>query len=78
MLTAMLTAENIATGSTHDVWSVNVEQDYHEESSGGDGRRGTGRDAPVVPSRIIAGPINAPEGVGAAGSGDRPRQVPLG
>ncbi|MFF0251554.1 NAD(P)/FAD-dependent oxidoreductase [Micromonospora zamorensis] len=78
MLTAMLTAENIATGSTHDVWSVNVEQDYHEESSGGDGRRGTGRDAPVVPSRIIAAPIGAPEGVGAAGSGDRPRQVPLG
>ena len=26
-----LTAENIATGSTHDVWSVNVEEEYHEE-----------------------------------------------
>ncbi len=33
MVTAMLTAENIATGSTHDVWSVNVEEEYHEESS---------------------------------------------
>ena len=33
MYTAMLTAENIATGSTHDVWNVNVEEEYHEESS---------------------------------------------
>jgi len=54
MYTAMLTAENIATGSTHDVWSVNVEEEYHEESSAteGDatrGTRGTGRDAPVIP-----------------------------
>jgi protoporphyrinogen oxidase len=53
MLTAMLTAENIATGSHHDVWSVNVEEEYHEESSGDDndpmqGTRGTGRDAPVI------------------------------
>jgi protoporphyrinogen oxidase len=53
MYTAMLTAENIATGTTHDVWSVNVEEEYHEESSsGGDdpkvGTRGTGRDAPVI------------------------------
>jgi len=31
MLTAVLTAENIATGSTHDVWTVNVEADYHEQ-----------------------------------------------
>jgi protoporphyrinogen oxidase len=54
MYTAMLTAENIATGTTHDVWSVNVEEEYHEESSGdgddpGRGARGTGRDAPVIP-----------------------------
>ncbi|HET7722907.1 MAG TPA: hypothetical protein VFK43_23260, partial [Acidimicrobiales bacterium] len=52
MYTAMLTAENIATGSTHDVWSVNVEEEYHEESSETDspaaGTRGTGRDAPVI------------------------------
>ncbi|WP_309232321.1 FAD-dependent oxidoreductase [Micromonospora tarensis] len=74
MLTAMLTAENIATGSTHDVWSVNVEQDYHEQSSGGDNRGGTGRDAPVLPRRVIT----APEGVGATGQGDRPAQLPLG
>ncbi|MBW3644549.1 MAG: NAD(P)/FAD-dependent oxidoreductase [Actinobacteria bacterium] len=31
MLTAMLTAENIVTGSRHDVWTVNVEADYHEQ-----------------------------------------------
>jgi protoporphyrinogen oxidase len=57
MYTAMLTAENIATGSTHDVWSVNVEEEYHETASvdetEGDnpnvGTRGTGRDAPVIP-----------------------------
>ncbi len=51
MYTAMLTAENIATGSKHDVWSVNVEEVYHETdakkpASKKDG--GTGRDAPVV------------------------------
>ena len=51
MYTAMLTAENIATGSKHDVWSVNVEEEYHEESSTETptaGARGTGRDAPVI------------------------------
>jgi protoporphyrinogen oxidase len=51
MLTALLTAENIRTGSKHDVWTVNVEEEYHEE--GGDSKRatpaGTGRDAPLMP-----------------------------
>ncbi|HEY0697588.1 MAG TPA: NAD(P)/FAD-dependent oxidoreductase [Micromonospora sp.] len=52
MLTAMLTVENIVHGTAHDVWSVNVEQDYHEHrTGGGDGRWGTGRDAPVTPRR---------------------------
>ena len=46
MLTAMLTVENIF-GADHDVWSVNVEDEYHETSS----RQGTGRDAPVLPPR---------------------------
>lgn len=41
MLTAMLAAENITRGADHDVWSVNVDDEYHEESS-------TGRAAPVV------------------------------
>ena len=52
MYTAMLTAENIATGTHHDVWSVNVEEEYHEEAAAADdasrGTRGTGRDAPVI------------------------------
>jgi len=33
MLTAMLTVENIVDGTRHDVWEVNVEEDYHEEVS---------------------------------------------
>jgi protoporphyrinogen oxidase len=52
MFTAMLTAENIALGTDHDVWSVNVEEEYHEEGSEDSplqGTRGTGRDAPVIP-----------------------------
>ena len=45
MLTAMLTVENIL-GASHDIWEVNVEEEYHETSSGS---RGTGRDAPILP-----------------------------
>lgn len=33
MLTGILAARNIAGGS-YDVWSVNVEQTYHEEERG--------------------------------------------
>jgi protoporphyrinogen oxidase len=61
MLTAMLTVENIVTGSQHDIWSVNVEADYHETSDGGSskasdwigtsGEGGSGRAAPVLPKR---------------------------
>lgn len=36
MLTAMLTVDNIATGARHDVWTVNVEEDYHETVSATD------------------------------------------
>jgi hypothetical protein len=35
MFTAMLTVENIF-GAHHDIWSVNVEQEYHEERSDDD------------------------------------------
>jgi protoporphyrinogen oxidase len=61
MYTAMLTVENIVDGAGHDIWSVNVEEEYHEE--GGDtppsapepapgmGPRGTGRDAPILPKQ---------------------------
>ncbi len=51
MYTAMLTVENIH-GAHHDIWTVNVEEEYHEAGSktGGPGA-GTGRDAPVLPRR---------------------------
>ena len=50
MLTAVLSVKNIL-GESHDVWAVNVEEEYHEETSAGSGTsgRGTGRDAPVLP-----------------------------
>jgi protoporphyrinogen oxidase len=63
MYTAMLTVENIVDGTDHDVWSVNVEEEYHEEgddptsaptapaASPGMGPRGTGRDAPLLPKQ---------------------------
>jgi protoporphyrinogen oxidase len=56
MYTAMLSVENIL-GADHDVWTVNVEEEYHEEHEGesspelnqGQGERGTGREAPILP-----------------------------
>ena len=38
MYTAMLTVENIL-GADHDIWSVNVDEEYHEESHAADGQR---------------------------------------
>jgi hypothetical protein len=59
MYTALLSVENIY-GADHDVWSVNVEEEYHEVSDGptrdhrtGAGAHGTGRDAPVLPREAI-------------------------
>jgi protoporphyrinogen oxidase len=54
MLTAMLTVENILDGTSHDVWTVNVEEEYHEEKSPSEqsaakSSGGTGRDAPIIP-----------------------------
>ncbi len=37
MYTAMLTVDNIVNGADHDIWSVNVEAEYHEEISGSSG-----------------------------------------
>jgi hypothetical protein len=48
MYTAMLTVENLF-GAHHDIWAVNVEEEYHEESRGSGG--GTGRDAPILAPR---------------------------
>ncbi len=41
--TAMLAVDSIITGNEHDIWSVNVDDEYAEEVSS------TGRDAPVIP-----------------------------
>jgi protoporphyrinogen oxidase len=68
MYTAMLTVENIVTGTTHDVWTVNVEEDYHEEKSAAaaSGSLGTGRDAPVLPRAAVdAVTGHAPDSLGA-------------
>ena len=61
MYTAMLTVENLF-GADNDVWSVNVEDEYHEINSrdvpeltpAGGGRHGSGRDAPILPKRQTA------------------------
>jgi protoporphyrinogen oxidase len=53
MFTAQLTVQNLY-GATHDIWEVNVEEEYHEEGStprAGVGSHGTGRDAPIVPKQ---------------------------
>ena len=50
MLTAMLTVENIL-GASHDIWEVNVEEDYHEEkASEGPEDGGLRSDEAVVPT----------------------------
>ena len=65
MYTAMLTVENLF-GASHDVWSVNVEEEYHEinekpsagaaavaaAASSSSTARGTGRDAPILPKKV--------------------------
>jgi protoporphyrinogen oxidase len=71
MLTALLSVENILDSSGHDVWTVNVDEDYHEEQTStkrsGSGRTGasygnTGRDAPVLPRRETADVVAPDEG----------------
>jgi len=47
MLTAMITVDNIVEGTGDDVWSVNVDAEYHEEKAADRGS-GTGRAAPVT------------------------------
>jgi protoporphyrinogen oxidase len=55
MLTAMLTVENIVHDAGHDIWAVNVDEEYHEEKSdGAKGTGGTGRDAPILPRRAAS------------------------
>jgi len=50
MLTAMLTVENIL-GASHDIWTVNVDEDYHEEKGGeGPEDAGLAGGEPIVPA----------------------------
>jgi protoporphyrinogen oxidase len=66
MLTAMLTVENIAEGARHDIWAVNVEEEYHEEKSGSPApESGTGRDAPILP--VAAGTVSGGRRTAGAG-----------
>ncbi|CAN5506277.1 NAD(P)/FAD-dependent oxidoreductase [soil metagenome] len=60
MYTALLTVENIVADAGHDIWAVNVEEEYHEEGeavgpedAGVDDRRGSGRDAPLIARRSV-------------------------
>jgi protoporphyrinogen oxidase len=53
MLTAMLSVENILHGSDHDVWTVNVDAEYHEEHADPAKNGSTGRDAPVLPRAAL-------------------------
>jgi protoporphyrinogen oxidase len=57
MLTAMLSVDNILNDAGHDVWAVNVEEEYHEEGAGEEGTSpaaGTGRAAPILPRPQVA------------------------
>jgi hypothetical protein len=52
MLTAMLSVENIL-GAAHDVWSVNVDAEYHEQHSDPSKNGATGCDAPTLPRAAL-------------------------
>ena len=53
MYTAMLTVENIVEGASHDIWAVNVEEEYHEEAVGPTKEGGSGRDAPIIRRDVV-------------------------
>ncbi len=56
MMTAVLAAENIVAGTdAHDVWDVNVEDEYHEEVQAGENTSTSGDRA--VPSSVEADTI---------------------
>ena len=41
--------DNLLTGSSHDIWAVNVESAYHEEQTDAEHRQPYRGDAPVTP-----------------------------
>lgn len=54
MVTAMYAAENLL-GSRHDVWEVNVEEEYHEETREEKGHGASGER--MVPQKVIHSPV---------------------
>jgi hypothetical protein len=48
MLSAMRAVDNVLLGTAHDVWAVNVESSYHEETDAQDQQ--PYRDAPATPA----------------------------
>ena len=52
MLTAMITVDNIVHGAADDVWAVNVDEDYHEETTDTSIPSGTCRSAPLIPTQV--------------------------
>ncbi|MEX0659696.1 MAG: NAD(P)/FAD-dependent oxidoreductase [Egibacteraceae bacterium] len=57
MLTAMRAVDNVVGRGEHDVWAINLDDDYHEAG----GEPGTGRSAPVVPrATLTAGQTSIP------------------
>jgi protoporphyrinogen oxidase len=74
MVTAMYAVDNIC-GTPRDLWTVNVEEEYHEEKrSGGSGTSGTGRSAPVLPARSRVDANRPRQPSPTAPSGSRPRR----
>ena len=79
MYTAMLTVENIVAGTAHDIWTVNVEDEYHEEkvsvpasAGGAPQRRRPGRHA----ARVATHPSSQRRADRLSGPGP-PAQPPL-
>ncbi|MCB9649726.1 MAG: NAD(P)/FAD-dependent oxidoreductase [Deltaproteobacteria bacterium] len=58
MLTAMYAAENILGKAKHDVWEVNLEEEYHEEKAT-DAKGATGER--LVPQRVTLSPVQVLE-----------------
>ena len=67
MYTAMLTVENIL-GADHDIWTVNVEEEYHEELADADRSAASAESAAVRRVRRCR-ELDAPC-TGADGCGD--------
>src|SRR5262249_38782542 len=52
MLTGMLAARNVVFGENNDLWSVNTDQEYHEEVQGQAARETCLTSLPLAPKAI--------------------------